>query len=126
MEAVGIRVKAIGQILKEETFEFRNLDIVTNDDFSEAWEEGDPGDIFREKDPSEALRIWEHKVHRSLEIVAPKMRIKSKPNYAPWFTGEHKKMCEERDRLKKESDLYGNQEAKKNFKKFRNMVTSTL
>ena len=95
-----------------------------NGNFWETFRE--EGDIYREKDPSEATRIWEHKVHRCLEIVAPKMRIKSKSNYNPWFTAEHKELCEKRDRMKKETNLYGTPEAKKNFKKFRNSVTAQL
>ena len=61
---VGVRVKTKGKIFKSETFEFRNLDPVTVEDFREAWEQGNPDDIFLERrDVSEALRIWEHKVH---------------------------------------------------------------
>ena len=46
----------------------------------------------------------------------------TKENYNPWFTKEHAKLCEERDRRKLEANLYGTREASNRFKKYRNYV----
>ena len=75
---------------------------MTTDEMKEAWESGYPSDIYAEKDPSEALRIWEHKVHLALEIVAPMQQVTTKAKHNPWFTTELKELCDERDRRKKE------------------------
>lgn len=92
---VGARVKAAGKIFRAETFSYRKLDEVTEDEFAEAWSDGLPSDIFEEQDPSRALEPWEHKVHRALEMVAPLKTLTTKANYNPWFNKELKELCEE-------------------------------
>ena len=124
---VGVRFKARGVIFKAETFEYRNLANVTSEQFHAAWLDTNPGEIFEERDdPSEAVSIWEHKMHVTLEAVAPLMRITTKPKANAWFTKEHKELCDERDIRKKEADLWGTSEAKNRYKTFRNHVTKVL
>ena len=64
---IGARVKSTGKIFKAETFSYRKLDEVTEEQFAEVWNLGEPKDIFDEQDPSTSLELWEHKVHRVLE-----------------------------------------------------------
>ena len=123
---VGIRVKATGKIFHAETFEYRNIDAVTVEQFEEVWNEGQPSDIFLERDPSEALRIWEYKVHRALDILAPPQQVTTKPNYNPWFTKELRVLCEERDQRRKEADLWGTRETLNRYKQYRNMVNNKI
>ena len=124
---VGVRFKSKGVIFKSETFEFRDLKRVTPEMFQAAWEATNPGDIFNERDdPSEAVRIWEHKMLVTLEAVAPLQRVVTKPRQSEWFNKEHRELCDERDRRKKEADLYGTREAKNRYKSYRNHVTSVL
>ena len=124
---VGARVKSYGKLFRAETFEFRDLKNVTEADFAEAWEQGVPDHIFEEReDPSEALRIWEHKVHLALEAVAPLRRVTTKPKHNAWLTKELKELCDERDLRKKEANLWGTPEAITRYKQFRNHVTNTL
>ena len=123
---IGLKVKAKGQIFRAETFEYRNIDNITVEQFREVWEDGQPSDIYREKDPSEALKIWEYKVHRALDILAPPQQLTTKPNYNPWFTRELRELCDERDTRRKEAELWGTREALIRYKTFRNMVNNKL
>ena len=124
---VGVRIKSQGTIFRAETFEYRDLATVTEADFAEAWERGRPSDIFEEReDPSEALRIWEHKLHLALEDVAPLKRVTTRPKRNPWMTKELRDMCEERDLMRKEAGLWRTREAKTRYREFRNKVTYAL
>ena len=124
---VGVRFKAKGTLFKAETFEYRNLTNVTPEMFQEAWDDTNPSDIFEEKDdPSEAVRLWEHKMLVALETVAPLQRMTSRPKKNEWFTKEHKEMCDNRDLMKREADLWRTREAKNRYKIYRNQVTNTL
>ena len=75
---------------------------------------------------TEALRIWEYKVHRALDIVAPPQQVTTKPNYNPWFTKELRLLCDERDQRRREADLWGTREAINRYKKFRNSVNNRV
>ena len=123
---VGVRIKSQGKIFRAETFEYRDLKNVTVKAFEEAWNKFSPEDIFNEKDPSEAVRIWEHKVHLTLEEVAPLKRVTTKPKNNPWMTRELMKLCDQRDLMRKEAYLYKTPEAINRYKRFRNLVTGKL
>ena len=124
---VGVRIKSRGVIFRAETFEFRDLKTVTEADFAEAWEEGNPSDIFEEtNDPSEAVRIWEHKMHLALEKVAPLRRITTRPKHNKWLTKELKEMCDQRDLMRREAKLWKTPESISRYKTYRNLVTNRL
>ena len=121
---VGVRYKAKGIVFKSETFEYRDLARVMPEEFQEAWESTNPADIFEEReDVNEAVSIWEHKMLVALEKVAPLQRVTTKPRTNAWFTKEHRRLCDERDLMKKEADLWETREAKNRYKIFRNQVT---
>ena len=123
---VGVRVKARGVIFRAETFEFRDLKTVTEEMFAEAWREGRPSDIFDEEDPSEAVKIWEHKMHLALEKVAPLRRITTRPRHNKWLTKELREMCDQRDLMRREAKLWRTPESITRYKTFRNYVTNAL
>ena len=123
---VGARVKSTGKIFRAETFSYRNIDAITEEQFSEVWDEGQPADIFEESDPSAALELWEHKVHRAIEILAPLKTLTTKANYNPWFTRELREPCDERDLRRKEAGLWKTREAVNRYKKIRNQVNNRL
>ena len=124
---VGVRVKSRGIIFHAETFEYRNLKKVTTEMFQKAWNESNPSDIFNEReDPSEAVRIWEHKMQLTLETVAPMRRITTTPRHNQWMTTELKDLCQERDMMRKEANLWKTSESVNRYKRFRNEVTNKL
>ena len=53
-------------------------------------------------------------------------QVTTKAKHNPWLTKELKELCDERDRRKKESNLYNTREAENRYKKFRNYVTNRL
>ena len=122
---VGLRIQIEGSVFKSKKIEVRDLHKVTQAEFRSVWEENE-SDIYEEKDPTRCLILWEYNFHRTLDTVAPKRIVITRANYNPWFTKELGDLCRERDRRKKESQLYRTKEAKANFKVFRTMVTNKL
>ena len=124
---IGIKLKTDGKVFKSETIRVRPLKDLTVDTFKDEWETGHPEEILQErKDPDVALERLEHKIVRVLEHVCPEKVIKTKPNYSPWYTREHAKLSNDRDRMHKLAKLYNTNAAWAAFKRFKNMVRNRM
>ena len=100
---IGAHLSLDTPVFVPHTFAHRNIDAIPDGKFEAEFLRGDISEVYNCRDPNLCAEIFEFKIVRTLNKLAPERMITTKPNHAPWMTPDLKKLVSKRDKMRKKA-----------------------
>ena len=124
--AIGIKIRLQTPVFMANTFFCRNIKGIPEGEFERVFTTGRVYEIYQATDINEVLDIFEFKVVRALNIVAPMRRVTTRDHYAKWVTPQLAVKIKRRNAMRKRAEVSKKIEDWNVFKAYQKVLAKEL